>query len=107
MGDARMRDKPMPLEINGYSLFLTCSACPEQYDVFKEDKQLGYLRLRHGGFTVTVPDVGGETIYCASPQGEGEFQDLERIHFLRIAIDYIDDHLKMDCQCEECIKNDR
>ena len=36
--------------INGYRLILTCGACPEQYDVFDGDRQVGYLRLRHGHF---------------------------------------------------------
>ena len=81
-------------DINGYNFKLTCRACPEQYDVFKEGKQVAYLRLRHGSFTVSVPDVNGEDIYEASPKGEGEFEDIERLNFLNIAIDYIENHLK-------------
>ena len=41
-------------------LVLTCGACPEQYDAFDGERQVGYLRLRHGHFTVTCPDVGGD-----------------------------------------------
>lgn len=34
---------------------LTCGACPEQYDVLDDkDKEVGYLRLRWGGFTADV-----------------------------------------------------
>ncbi len=41
----------------------TCEACPEQYDVFYQDKQVGYIRLRWGEIRVDFPDCGGETIY--------------------------------------------
>ena len=44
----------------------TCSACPEQYDVFDSDGSIvGYVRLRWGGLTCEYPDVGGEVIYEA------------------------------------------
>ena len=43
----------------------TCYACPEQYDAFLGGRQVGYLRLRHGYFSVDVPDAGGDTIYDA------------------------------------------
>lgn len=48
---------------NGLELVLTCSACPEQYEVFKDGKQVGYYRLRFGEFRVDFPDCGGDTIY--------------------------------------------
>ena len=34
--------------INGLIVIQTCGACPEQYDVFLGDKQIGYVRLRGG-----------------------------------------------------------
>ena len=33
----------------------TSSACPEQYDVFKGGKQVGYIRLRHGVLSCRYP----------------------------------------------------
>lgn len=60
----------------------TCSACPEQYEAFIGDEQVGYLRLRHGHFRVDVPDCGGETIYEADPDGDGSFTDEERDGYL-------------------------
>jgi ABC-type Fe3+ transport system substrate-binding protein len=63
-------------------LVQTCGACPEQYDVFDGDEQVGYMRLRHGGFTVSYPDVMGETVYSASPEGDGIFEPDERDHFI-------------------------
>lgn len=70
-------------------LVKTCSACPEQYDAFLGDVRVGYLRLRHGAFRVDYPDCGGETIYEASPNGDGCFDDDERDGYLRFAVDAI------------------
>lgn len=67
------------LVINGWHFKLTCGACPEQYDVQSPDgKQIGYLRLRHGHFTATYPDVGGELVYESNPKGDGYFEYDER-----------------------------
>jgi hypothetical protein len=70
-------------------LVMTCGACPEQYNAYDGDKQVGYLRLRHGGFTVEAPECGGELIYEASPRGDGIFEDDERDYYLRFAVDAI------------------
>lgn len=75
------------LIINGCTLVRTCYACPEQYDVFFGDFQIGYLRLRHGGFTAEYPDCGGITAYHAYPKGDGMFEDDERFWFLGKAVD--------------------
>lgn len=77
------------LQIMGYDLVLTSYACPEQYDVFKGEKQVGYLRLRHGEFRVDAPDSDGETIYWAEPDGDGRFEDDERERFLTEAVQAI------------------
>jgi len=63
-------------------LVQTCGACPEQYDAFLDGKQVGYLRLRHGYFSVTYPDVSGEYVYEAEPKGDGLFEDDERSGYL-------------------------
>lgn len=60
----------------------TCSACPEQYEAYLGDKQVGYLRLRHGYFTVEFPDVHGKLIYSAEPKGDGMFHEDEREYYL-------------------------
>jgi hypothetical protein len=73
--------------IHGYRLVQTCSACPEQYDVFDDlGQQVAYFRLRHGGFRVQVPDVGGEEVYHANPKGDGVFYEDERVKYLTEAI---------------------
>lgn len=80
--------------IDGLTLELTCYACPEQYDVFdKDNKQVGYLRLRHGRFTVESPDVGGTLVYQAHPEGDGVFRDSERQFYLTEAVKAINKHI--------------
>lgn len=75
---------------NGLKLVLTCEACPEQYEVFnKDNKQVGYLRLRHGEFRVDYPDCGGETIYEAQPDGDGIFETYERRKYMKDAMNAI------------------
>ena len=55
------------MNIKGLDFKCTCSACPEQYDVFDNNKNIvGYVRLRWGGLSCKYPDVGGEGIYYAS-----------------------------------------
>jgi len=80
------------MNIKGYELIQTCWACPEQYDVFKDGKQVGYLRLRHGWFYASVPDCSDEIIYEASPEGDGVFEEEERMDYLGQAIKAIDDY---------------
>lgn len=75
------------LLIEGYNVHRTCHACPEQYDVFDQNgMQVAYLRLRHGSFRVDVPDCGGETILQEYPNGDGIFDNNERLGFLKMAV---------------------
>jgi hypothetical protein len=64
----------------------TCSAMPEQYNVYLDDKQIGYLRLRRGYFSAYYPDHKGEPVYGADTCGDGEFEPHERQHFLDEAV---------------------
>lgn len=68
----------------------TCNACPEQYDAYLDGERVGYLRLRHGRFTVECPDAMEALVYSAYPLGDGEFTDEERDYFLRYAVDAIE-----------------
>jgi hypothetical protein len=78
---------PKDREIDGLKLVCTCSACPEQYDVFDGDRQVGYLRLRHGWFRADCPDAGNETVHEAYPRGDGVFDDEdERVAHLTEAV---------------------
>jgi len=66
-------------------LIQTCGACPEQYDARYNGRTVGYLRLRHGFFSVECPYVGGEEVYCAEPDGDGLFEYYERSKYLKKA----------------------
>ena len=79
-----------PKKIKGYDLSRTCGACPEQYDVFYKKEQVGYLRLRHGEFTVSIPNCSANIIFRAEPKGNGMFEDNERKEYLTKAIEAID-----------------
>lgn len=78
--------------IGRYRLVCTCGACPEQYDVFDAEtkKKVGYLRLRHGYFRADIDDCGGETVYEAETNGDGVFDDEERMPQLTAAIEALD-----------------
>lgn len=58
---------------NLMELELTCSACPEQYDLYSLlDKQIkGYFRVRWSTFTCEFPDVGGELVYESDIDEDG------------------------------------
>lgn len=73
--------------MNSYRLVKTCSACPEQYDVFLGDRLVGYLRLRHGFFRA---EALGEIVYTSATQGDGSFAESERKTYLDKAIIEID-----------------
>jgi len=47
----------------GLEFRMTCSACPEQYEVYGPvGHQVAYVRLRHGELRVDIPVCGGETV---------------------------------------------
>lgn len=80
---------PENIEIDGLKLVCTCVACPEQYEVFDGEQQVGYLRLRHGYFYAACPDVRGERVYESQPKGDGIFDDDERMPELTAAVNAI------------------
>ena len=87
------------MQILDYVLKMTCGACPEQYDVFDSDgKQVGYLRLRHGGFRADYPDCGGDTVYRYSFDYEwkGMFDNEEREFFLTEAVKAIHNKIQLE-----------
>lgn len=78
------------VKIGDYDLEMTCGACPEQYDVLLHGKKVAYLRLRHGYFSVHVPDCGGHLLWECTPMGDGVFMCEERHSYLIEAIKRID-----------------
>jgi hypothetical protein len=77
------------MNIGDFRLVQTCTACPEQYDVYCDEEVVGYLRLRHGGFTARLFGPGGPLVYQAEPIGDGVFESNERDHYLRQAVNAI------------------
>ncbi len=64
------------IKIKGLRFERTCIACPDQYDVYDGDKQVGYVSLRHGSLTCEYPCVGRERIYSAKIMNDaGMFED--------------------------------
>ena len=71
------------IKLSEIELVKTCSACPEQYDAFYDNQQVGYLRVRHGVFRVDFGFCGGDTIYYTDDiKGEGCFEYEEREFYL-------------------------
>ena len=88
------------MQILDYNLVLTCPCCPEQYNVFdSEGKQVGYLRLRHGGFRADYPSCGGLEVYHTSFSDgwKGMFDnDEEREQYLTEAVKAIHDKIQLE-----------
>lgn len=78
-------------------LIRTCNACPEQYDALNEQNEtIGYLRLRHGTFTVECPDVGESEVYTKETLSDGIFEDDERCEELTNAVKAIQKYYNLD-----------
>lgn len=84
------------IKIGELDFVKTCPACPEQYDVFYKGKQVAYLRLRWGYFSVDIPDACGKEIFGEQIDDsgwQGEFDNDERRQkYLEIAKDKIMDN---------------
>jgi hypothetical protein len=81
-------------------LIQTCGACPEQYDAYINGEKVGYLRLRHGVFTVDYPDCGGKRLITEYPDGDGIFTYDERDEYLTRAKQAILDAYKSTLENE-------
>ena len=86
------------MEIKGLFFKKTCAACPEQYDVFKDGEQVGYVRLRDSELRVDVPDCDSLTImrndlpWDDTDASGGEFSNGARIEWLERVADAINSH---------------
>lgn len=95
LGEKQYARLPTDRELAGYKLVCTCSACPEQYDVFNSNgEKVGYLRLRHGWFRADAPACGGTIVYESRPKGDGIFDEDERVPELTKALDAITKYWK-------------
>lgn len=77
-------------EIKEYTLINLSMACPEAYDVYKNDQQVAYFRVRYGLFSVRIPTSLGDTVYTAEVAGEACFEDDERDFYLHEGIEAVE-----------------
>ena len=95
-------------DFKGYHFVQTCSACPEQYDVFDENgNQVAYVRLRWGCLYAECPDVGGTEVYSAGIGNDaGCFRsESERKNHLRRIADRIEFYyMTNSVKCPYCGK---
>jgi hypothetical protein len=70
------REWPEDMHINGYKLVCTCMACPEQYDVFKNESKVGLLEVAPRQVQGRLPGRGGKTVYESKTEGDGIFEDV-------------------------------
>lgn len=84
--DVLISDPPVETAVS-IELVRTSMAMPEQYDVFRDGRQIGYLRLRHGFFRAHYPDHTADgAVYETGVRGDGFFHDdEERARELRAA----------------------
>jgi hypothetical protein len=82
------------MKILGINFVESCYACPESYDAYLEDKNIGYAKLRRGFFYVEYPNIGGTVVFEGHPRGDGRFtDDSDREHFMtHAARALIDEH---------------
>lgn len=86
-------------KIDKFLFELTCPAFPEQYDVFKNDEQVGYVRLRHGWLFLDYPDVGQERLlsHHFADNYQGSFDnDEQREAWLKVCTILLDYKLNQE-----------
>lgn len=81
----------MKYEINGY-IFDGGGACPEQYEVYKNEKYMAYIRFRWGNCTVHTEPLGE---YICSYDNFNEYQggfntEKQRLYYLKLITKQID-----------------
>ena len=74
---------------------MTCFACPEQYDVYLDNKQVGYLRLRYGHFRCDYLECSRKRLFDTYTEGDGIFEEEERDPMIREALSAIMNELKL------------
>lgn len=90
--------------IDGLDFHMTCEFCPEQYDIYKDGKQVAYFRLRYGSLKVEEIVNGDKwefgTTICdydlpKSNGWEGEFRSKEeRTRYLKWCAKWVNKFLE-------------
>lgn len=78
-----------------FILDMTSFAAPEQYDVYLNGEQVGYLRLRNGHFTCDYPEYGKQRLVNAYINSQSRFEEQERDLMIRTALTAITQQLKL------------
>ena len=98
--DTEYMEDGYTITINGLDFIMTCSACPEQYDVLKDGEMVGYVRFRFSELRCDYKDCGGERIYTHlfddCPMLGTFINNSERMHYLKLIADKINERLKDD-----------
>ena len=76
------------------NLIQTYSPRPEQYNAIFDGFLAGYIRLMDGNISVEYPACGGELLFQTNVTGE--IGEVERDHFLRLAITAIRHRIAID-----------
>jgi hypothetical protein len=71
-----------------FELVQTSRAWPEQYDVYLDGEEIGYMRVRHGYYSA---EYKGVEVFCSYIDGDGFFDDGERDFYLRRGLGAIED----------------
>ncbi|MHB1101484.1 MAG: hypothetical protein ACYC0C_01615 [Devosia sp.] len=79
----------------GLDMTLTCASVPEQWELFKDGKAAGYIRVRGSHFTVDYPEAADENLLDETVDGFGGFTDAEREGCLLRAIDLIQKRMEL------------
>ena len=93
------------MRIQDFDFVETCSACPEQYDVYLGGNLVGYVRLRYGQLSAWCPTITGNPeheVYTHQFEDEwlGEFHDDdERTEYLNECADAIMARMDRDHCC--------
>jgi hypothetical protein len=87
-------------KIKGLVFKNTSPGCPEQYDVFQKDKQVGYIRYRWGNFRIDCPNCGDKEIYSEEIDEDGYEGMLNenRMKYLKLATKLILKEIKCQSQ---------
>lgn len=79
--------KPIPMDheihLSGLKFVEVGPQSPEQYDVFYDDRMIGYVRYRFGFLSAQYPDVGVENVFERELERQtGQMTDRERGRWL-------------------------
>ena len=85
--DSKIAEESLPQldnhEIEGLKFVLTCSQSPEQYDVYKGDEEVGYVRYRFGNLSADYTVMGDEDLLSETlPEETGILTEQQRAFWL-------------------------